>query len=367
MESVGTQNRLPPTWKKTPDPMTPRPMLFNVDKTGRFPEAAAMRTWPPILAVFAATCLTVSAASARDIFVNNRSGDDRFTGHQRTTTPDGIGPVRTIEKALRLAQQGDRIQVENTGEPYRESLSLMGSRHSGYLLEPFVLAGNGAVLDGSAPIPANAWENYRGDKTTEGTKTSELWKPVFRFQPPRVQYQQLFLSGRPASRVPVRTADDEPPKLDSLQWCLHRGYIYFAVERQKLPGDYPLSYATKPAGISLLAVQNVVIQDFVIQGFHLDAINALESCRMVRVLRVTCRGNGRSGVSVGGASLVELDQCLVGDNGFAQLLTHPWSETHLQNSELVSNTAPAWVDHGGKVFRDGKEIRGGLDDFRPAK
>jgi hypothetical protein len=275
--------------------------------------------------------------------------------------------VRTIEKALRLARQGDRIQVENTGEPYRESISLTGSRHSGYSLEPFVLAGNGAVLDGSAPVPTEAWESYGVGKTSEGSKTSELGKSVFRFQPPRVQYQQLFLNGRPAPRVAGDAAADEPPKLDALQWCLHRGYLYFAVERQKLPSDYRLSYAARPAGISLLAVQNVVIQDLAIQGFHLDGINALDSCRMVRALRVTCRGNGRSGIAVGGASLVDLDQCLVGDNGFAQLLTLPWSETHLRNSELVSNTAPAWVDQGGKVFRGGKEIRGGLDEFGPAK
>jgi hypothetical protein len=84
---------------------------------------------------------------------------------------------------------------------------------------------------------------------------------------------------------------------------------------------------------------------------------------MVRTLRVTCRGNGRSGIAVGGASLVDVDQSLVGDNGFAQLLTLPWSETHLRSSELMSNTAAAWVDHGGKVFRDGQEIRGGLDEF----
>jgi hypothetical protein len=152
--------------------------------------------------------------------------------------------------------------------------------------------------------------------------------------------------------------------LDALQWCLHRGYIYFAVERAKLPADYPLSYASKPAGINLLAVQSVLIRDFVIQGYHLDGINFLNSCRMVRIERVTCRGNGRSGVAVGGASLVSLEECMVGDNGSAQLLTLPWSETHLHKCDLVSNTAPAWVDHGGKVYRDGEEIRGGLDEFR---
>ncbi len=312
----------------------------------------------------AVLALAGSVALARDIFVNNRSGDDRFTGHQRQPSSGGAGPVRTIEKALRLAQHGDRIHVENTGEPYRESLSLVGGRHSGDAEQPFVLAGNGAVLDGTAPVPSHAWEHYGGPKPSDSRK-AEDWLPVFRFQPPRVQYQQLFLVGRPVSRVAADASADFPPKLGPLQWCLHRGYIYFAVERDRLPADYALSYAARPAGISLLAVQHVVIQDFVIQGYHLDGIHALESCRMVRIHRVTCRGNGRSGIAVGGASLVDIEQGLIGDNGFAQLLTRPDSETHLRNTELLSNTAPAWVDEGGKVFRDGQEIVGGLDDFAP--
>lgn len=325
-----------------------------------------MRPYFVAFALGAILAMLGPQAPARDIFVNNRSGDDRFTGQQRHTASDGTGPVRTIEKALRLAQQGDRIYVENTGEPYRESLSLVGRRHSGYPQQPFILAGNGAILDGTAPVPPSAWEHF-GARQSTASPNSDAWLPVFRFKPPRVQFQQLFLAGRPAFCVAASAMADQPPRLEPLQWCLHRGYIYFAVERNRLPTDYPLSYAALPAGISMLAVQHVVIQDFVIQGFHLDGINALESCRMVRVLRVTCRGNGRSGIAVGGASLVGIEQGLIGDNGFAQLLTRPWSETHLRSTELVSNTAPAWVDEGGRVFRDGKEIRGGLDEFVPPK
>ena len=44
---------------------------------------------------------------------------------------------------------------------------------------------------------------------------------------------------------------------------------------------------------------------------------------------VTAHGNGRSGVCVSGASIVELVGCLVGNNGQAQLLTLPLSETHM--------------------------------------
>jgi hypothetical protein len=304
-----------------------------------------------LLALIAAGLVPFASAGARDLYVSNTAGDDGFTGQQPTAKPDGSGPVRTIERALRLAQQGDQIHVQNTGQPYRESLSLTGGRHSGSALAPFVLSGNGAVLDGTAPVPPGRWENYR--------------MAVFRFMPPRMEFQQLFLGGRPAARVAASAASAEPPKLDPLQWCLHRGSIYFAVEPQRLPGAYPLRYAAKPAGISLLAVHDVLIREFVVEGFHLDGINALNRCRAVRLLGVTCRANGRSGVAVGGASLVDLDSCRLSGNGYAQLLTLPLSETHIRQSELRSDTAPAWIDQGGKVLRDGREIRGGLDQFQP--
>jgi hypothetical protein len=165
--------------------------------------------------------------------------------------------------------------------------------------------------------------------------------------------------------VAVSAASGGPPKLDPLQWCLHGGYIYFAVEPRRLPAAYPLRYAAKPAGISLLAVHDVLIRDLVVEGFHLDGINALNRCRAVRLVGVTSRANGRSGVAVGGASLVDIESCRLSGNGYAQLLTLPLSETHVRQSELLSDTAPAWIDQGGKVFRDGREVRGGLDQFQP--
>ena len=64
------------------------------------------------------------------------------------------------------------------------------------------------------------------------------------------------------------------------------------------------------------------------------------------------------GITVGGASLVDIEDCLVGNNGQAQLLTLPFSETHVRRSELLSNTAPGWVNKGGRVYIDGKRGQG---------
>ncbi len=249
--------------------------------------------------------------------------------------------MQSIAKALRLVRLGDRVVLVNAGRPYRESISLVGSRHSGTATGPMVIEGNGAVMDGSAAVPPEAWEYCGG--------------LVYRFQPRHVAYQQLFLGDRPAARVAVPELAGKPPKLDPLQWCLSGGYIYFAAEKKKSAEDYPLRYADKQTGITLYSVERVLIQDLVVQGFQLDGINAFNSARQVRLLRVASRDNGRSGVTVGGASQVAIDSGELEGNAAAQLLTLPWSETFVRQSQLVAAAAPAWLDRGGTLRIDGKE------------
>ena len=291
--------------------------------------------------------LLVAPAAGRDIFVSNTAGDDRFTGDQPRSAADATGPVRTITRALELAGAGDRIVLAKTGEPYRESVSLVGSRHSGYPHRPLTIEGNDAILDGSAPVPPNAWENYRG--------------AVFRFRPPQTAYQQLFINDRPAVRVTATRRAGSPPKLQPLEWCLLGGYVYFCVHPDKLPADYRLTYAQKQTGITLYHVERVGIVNLTVQGFQLDGINLNNSARDVYLGGVVCRGNGRNGITVGGASRVEIDVSLIGNNGWAQLLTHPYSETAVRSSDLFSNTAPPWVDRGGRVYLNGRRIEGGID------
>ena len=112
--------------------------------------ALTLRTVACLLAV---SLLPVAAAAGRDIHVSNIAGDDTFTGRVSQSVAGRSGPVRTIGKALRLAQAGDRIVVANTGQPYRESISLVGTRRSGYSQQPFSIEGNGATLDGSVAVP----------------------------------------------------------------------------------------------------------------------------------------------------------------------------------------------------------------------
>ena len=52
---------------------------------------------------------------ARDIYVDNIAGDDRRDGSSAAARgPDG-GPVRSIGRALSIAEAQDRILIQNTG------------------------------------------------------------------------------------------------------------------------------------------------------------------------------------------------------------------------------------------------------------
>ncbi len=283
--------------------------------------------------------LTPLGVEARDIFVNNRGGNDRWSGSVETIVVDQ-GPVQSISRALELAQQGDRVVLANTGAPYRETLSLSAAKHCGLPGLPFVIEGNGAILDGSRPIPPTAWEFHR-DST-------------FCVKPPRLGYQQLFLNGRPPKRVPVAPEASEVPKLEPLEWCIFNGRIYFAVEKERTPHDYDLTCAYLPVGITLYHVHDVAISQLKVQGFQIDGINAHDGTRDCILSEVVSRGNGRAGVTVAGCSKLHVYGCVVGDNGTAQVYTEALGAVSIHDSDVLENTAPAFMREGGRIFVDGQ-------------
>jgi hypothetical protein len=309
------------------------------------------RRVPNTLGVLAVVLLLGGTTAGRDVFVSNTGGNDIFDGLEAEHGSETSGPVKTIAKALRVATSGDRIVLMKTGKPYRETVSLVGGRLSGYPRAPMVIEGSGNILDGAVAVVRDQWKHYRGN--------------VFRFRPGQTGNQQLFLDGRPAVRVAASWTSGSPPDLGPLQWCHHAGYIYFCVEKDRLPENYNLTYAYLQTGITLYHVEYVLITNLIVQGFQVDGISVANSAKHVFISGVTSRGNGRSGISVGAASAVEIDACLLGNNGDAQLLTLPMSETRVRNSRLLSNTAPAWVDQGGRFYLGAERVEGGREAIAP--
>ncbi len=280
----------------------------------------------------------------RDIFVNNKTGDNRRDGSSAVMVGQAGGPCRSIGRALELAKNGDRIIVAATGEPYRESITLQASRHSGDKRRSFEIIGNGAVLDGSHPVPKNVWQHI-GDE-------------VYRFRPSRMAYHNLFLDDKPVARKKVKRGE-LLPKLEPLEWCLFERHVYFRPEPGRMPHQYALSHTTLPVGISLYEARHIVIQDLVVQGFQLDGVNAHDSVFNTTLVGLTCRGNGRSGIAVNGASRIKIIACLVGDNGTAQVLVDGYSHTEIINCNLIPKSAPSVLRLGGEVlvYKDGAEVQ----------
>lgn len=275
-------------------------------------------------------------AAAVDLYVNNASGDDRNTA-RHPEPGDGAGPVRSISRALAIARAGDRIILAPTDRPYRETLSLCTARHCGSALAPFEINGGGAILEGTAPLAHDAWEPAGGD--------------LFRCRPKLLSYQRIFLDGLPAQHDDGARAHALP----ALAWTKENGWFYFRVEPGKLPHDYRLAASAHRVGITLYHVHNVVIRNLVIQGFQLDGVNAHDSVRRIVLENVTCRWNGRSGLAVGGASLVEACGCKFEKNGTTQVLSTGISQTYLEQCILVPAQAKTIERTKGRVFVDGDE------------
>ena len=274
-----------------------------------------------------------ASAPARDIFVDNVNGDDRRGGSSPTSLGATGGPCRSIAKALRIADPGDHIIIANTGQPYRESITVQAGWHSGSDVFPFVIEGNGATLDGTVSLIDATWEHVSGD--------------YFRTQPKLMSYQQLFLDGQPAVRQ--QPVAGRVPKLAPTQWCLLDGWIYFRVEAGKLPQSYDLACCGETVGITLYDVHDVIIRDLVVRGFQLDGVNCHDNVRRSDLVGITAMHNARSGISIGGSCRVRIDSCTAAGNGAAQVRVEGYCLVEMIENKLDATSAPAVVREGGTI------------------
>ena len=306
-----------------------------------------MRLKPTTIA--AAVCLLIVVAagrsSARDLYVNNVTGDDRASGRSAEVTAANR-PLRTISRALRLVNPGGRIILAKTDEPYREMISLSDAGQRGYSDQPLVIQGNGATLDGTVTAALGAWKHERDG--------------IFAMRPRRLTYQQLFLNGEPLRHVRSAGKSDSALSLQPLEWTLRPNRVLFCIEEGRVPDQYNLRHCGLQTGITLYNTQHVRIEDLVVQGFQQDGINAHELVNDCQLVRVECRANGRSGISVGGVSQVEITESSCYDNGSVQLRLEGQAEVTAQQSDFArDDPAAPWIEVHGEAHAviDGQEFR----------
>jgi len=292
------------------------------------------------------TLCFATQAHARDWYVDNVAGDNRWDGKTGKRQGETFGPLREIRMALHRATAGDRIVLVKNDEPYRECISLVGNKHSGTVLQPFIIEGNNAILDGSQATGEFDWQALGGD--------------LYRLPLSESASQILFLDGIPALRAPAFGPLRQEQDLPSRAWRLETGALVFRAERNKLPLDYKPSIAKHPTGVTLYKVNDVIVRDLIVQGYQIDGIQAHDAgtYQPIVLAGVTARGNGRSGIAVVGASAVAIDGCLIGDNGESQLLITGPADSSVTNSRLLDNTGPMATIRGrGTLKIDGQDYK----------
>lgn len=258
-------------------------------------------------------------ASATDLVVDNVRGNDSQNDRGLVAGPASFGPYRSINRALAAALPGDRIVLVNTGQPYRECISLTGFDHSGSPSRPFEIVGNNATLDGTREPSYDDWQ-FVGDDIWQLAKT-----------PPG--YGLLTVEGEALTKLAISTGTSLS-ELTPLSWTRVGPHIYFRGERNRGPFDYSLEISDQTTGITLYDVQNVVIRDLNVRGFRIDGMNAHDRVYGAVLLNVRSFQNGRSGITVAGASEMTIRQSTAEQNGVSQLRVEGRGAARLVDTKL---------------------------------
>ncbi|MGV3484731.1 MAG: right-handed parallel beta-helix repeat-containing protein [Planctomycetaceae bacterium] len=286
-----------------------------------------------LVPAFAAILLGMPSGASRavELEVDNRQGSDLQSAATGLATRS---PYRTIQRAIEHASLGDVIRVRNTGEPYHESISIHSNHRLGAPGFPLVIEGGGATLDGTQPLGVLDW--------------AAMGRDLFELQLRSPGYATIL------------AADDQPlpeylghvkdlSSLEPLQYARSNGSIFFRVRRGDVPQIYGLRLGVQQTGLTLYDVSHIVIRDLNVVGYRLDGINCHGLVTDVRFENVVAEKNGRSGISVGGASQVLMERSRLQNNGESQARVEGHSLLELNQVQIEAGKAKAIEQDGGRV------------------
>jgi len=273
-----------------------------------------------------------SSAGGDQLVVDNLRGSDL------QSPGDGQrfqAPYRTIQRAIDHAVSGDTIAIRETGEPYRECVSINTNNNLGTPDFPLIIEGNGVTLDGTRGLGILDWDLIGND--------------VFELKVPSPGYVKILAA--PDQPIPENRGHvSNLGSLKPFQYARSSGTVYFKARRGDRPVAYGLRVSSEQTGLTLYDVSNIVIRDLKVDGYRLDGINCHDLVENVTLENVTLTNNGRSGLSIGGASRVQCVDSSASGNGESQVRTEGQSTLELFNVKVVAGDAKAIDRAGGQVI-----------------
>lgn len=235
------------------------------------------------------------------IYVDNFQGDDAFDGTTATPVNPANGPVRTIRRGLQLLQKGGTLNIANQGLPYYESMEVVGGKLSGVPLNPLVIEGNGAELNGSFTVPTTGWRKVG----------ENLWQ----FTPFRKGTYLLIRDNKALPEMILPPNTRTLPEIPEGQWAAWHGSIYLKTSSLEVPAELNLWFAVRSMGVTLYDVHDVVVRNLKVRHFRMDGINAHDRAKNVLLENIIAEENGRSGITAAGTSFLTIQKPTIQNNG----------------------------------------------------
>jgi hypothetical protein len=315
---------------------------------------------------------------AADLYVDNVSGDDAFSGRMSRADGKGDGPYRTIARALKEARAGDTVHLTATGKLYRQAANFYG-HPGGERDQPVTLDGHGATLCGADSVSADGWSEWkdgvlmRSDAVPRGFIVVDgemvfstigfnvlrpgefVWLPRHHgrlyFYPPKGRKAaecRVEVSGpdgetreldphtwhRSHSRIgavrrypmkkrpaAVRLDGEKAPlittqdRLEPGQWVAEKGKVYYMPPEGRDPADMEMQFVVRGNGVQMTGeTAHVVVKNLNVRWVYNDGYNIHGRVTDARFYNCNARDTGDEGFSAHDACETLLDGAIYVNN-----------------------------------------------------
>lgn len=270
--------------------------------------------------------------AARDLYVNPLTGDERNNGLAAMPGATGVGPVKTIHRAVRNAQPGDTVHLAPLDEPYHESPVFHDRICPAD--QSITLDGHGATISGAERMDVAAWEQVAPGRFRKvglmRMDSAVLGRWFFRIDG-RMQHMGRTSKG-PSAKLKL------PTELQPGEWTFVEAEdaFYLQLDPAKKPADYVVEAPVRSAGVQISGRnENIVIRNLNTQHVYNDGFNIHGYCRGVVFENVAAVECGDDGISAH-------DDCRIKVDGF----------TSIGNSTGFCHTNDSHSDSNRVLIRD---------------
>ena len=276
--------------------------------------------------------VAVPTSAARDLYVNPVTGDERNDGLAATPGAAGVGPVKTIHRAVRNAQPGDTVHLAALDEPYHESPVFHDRICPAD--KPITLDGHGATISGAERMDLATWEQVSPGRFRKvglmRMDSAILGRWFFRIDG-RIQHMERTSKG-PSAKL------KQPTELQPGEWTFVEAEdaFYIQLDSAKKPADYVVEAPVRSAGVQISGRnENIIIRNLNTQHVYNDGFNIHGYCRGVLLENVSAVECGDDGISAH-------DDCRIKVDGF----------TSIGNSTGFCHTNDSHSDSNRVLIRD---------------